>query len=243
MAKVIFEHLIYNLQEISDDVGGENGSQIYILLNDNVDKESHKVVAQAISLDIRGDFGFFLNREVYENNAEDKYEWTGNLFHINIDTESKTVCIEEIIDEEKSIYRIDLKEWEEALVDWKNFYLEQLGFLGFKSKALSHMMGVLILAYDQMDGEYWSDEIFVEAIKKCAKRYGIKKSVIYRDCKKVTGLYSIKDFYRWATKLFQTRYIDKANSLDEDILIRLSHFSTYEDLQLFMTSQLGIHII
>lgn len=255
---MVFEHLVYNLNVINDNVGDALGEQIYILLNDDVDNEEYKAVAQAISLDIRGDFGFFLNRNAYEIEKYDRYrrfdeyigyggyeedeeyEWVGNLFRINVNTRLGIVRIEEILDEEGIVYNVDYKEWEEALLDWKEFYLHELGFLDFDSIALSHMMGVLILTYDQMDGRYLISEMVTEAIKQCAKRYGVKESVIYRDCKKVTGLYSIEDFYSWVIEIFENGHIYKGGYLNEFIL---SHIKHYGDVESSLVKHFGIYIV
>lgn len=261
---MVFEHLIYILNDINDNVRGTSGEQIYILLDDAVDNEEYKVVAQAISLDIRGDFGFFLNRNAYEierydryrrNNEyiryveyeeyeeyeeKEEYEWVGNLFRINVNTRLGIVQIEEIADEEGNVYSVAYKEWEEALLDWKEFYLHELGFLDFESIALSHMMGVLIMTYDQMDGRYLANEMVTEAIKQCAKRYGVKASVIYRDCKKVTGVYSIEDFYSWVIEMFENGHVFRGGYLNEYILNHIKH---YGDVESSLVKHFGIHIV
>ncbi len=218
---MVFEHLVFDLNEYDEYSRDGESSQIYIFLDDNVDDDNGKIVAQAISLDIRGDFGFFLNK--LKSNNESAYEWTGDLFKINVIPYEGKVRIVDITDEVENVYIVTLNDWIEALLDWKKFYLKTLGFLEFNSVSLSHMFGVLILAYDQMYNEDCSYEMLIEAIKKCSKRYGVNKSVIYRDCKKVSGVKNIKDFYNWAIDLF--RYRDRDINLHEHVLKNLDIFS------------------
>lgn len=200
---MIFKHLVLNMYENNDNKDYFNP---IILLDENEDDPNSNIIAQAISLDIRGDFGLFINN--LNNFPIANYKWTGNLFNIVINTNDQIVEISDFTDEENKNYDeenkkyiFNLYEWNEALLDWKQFYLKTLGFLEFKSKALCHMMGVLILTYDQMSNEIFSSEMITESIKKCAERYGVNKSVIYRDCRKVTGLYNISDFCLWAKEL------------------------------------------
>ena len=234
---MIFEHIVIDLEDYIGKNQDTELNQVYILLDDNVDNDNARIVAQAISLDIRGDFGFFLNKQIDETDMckEMKYEWTGNLFHIVVNIKEHHVEIEDITDEEGNVYDIDLKEWQEALYDWKNFYLKKLGFLEFSSIALSHMIGVLILTYDQMDGNVCSDEMVIEAIRKCSDRYGVNKSVIYRDCRKVTGVYDIKQFYDWVIGLFekQTR-----NTLLNDFV--LNSIDKYTNVRPFISKYFGV---
>ena len=79
------------------------------------------------------------------------------------------------------------------------------------------MFGILILAYDQMFHGHCSTEMFTEAIKKGADRYGVSTSVLYRDCRKVCGVYDIADFYNWAIDLLEIRFVQN-NTLNEFIL-------------------------
>lgn len=234
---MIFEHIVIDLQDYIDNNQDTERNQVYILLDDNVDNDYARIVAQAISLDIRGDFGFFLNKQIDETEmcTEMEYEWTGNLFHIIVNTKEQLVKIEDITDEEGNVYDIDLEQWQEALSDWKNFYLKELGFLAFSSMALSHMMGVLILTYDQMDGNSCSFEMVIEAIKKCADRYGVNKSVIYRDCKKVTGVYDIRLFYYWVIDIFEKRI---RNYILNDFV--LYSIDKYGDVRPFLFKHFGV---
>lgn len=220
---MVFEHLVFNLAEYYENNQDREIDQVYILLDDNVNDDNDRIVAQAISLDIRGDFDFFINRKDDETNVGIEYEWTGNLFHIMVSTSENFVRIIDLTDEENHVYGVRLHQWQEALWDWKQFYLKTLGFLEFNSVALSHMMGVLILTYDQMDGNFCSYEMLIEAINKCSKRYGINTSVIYRDCRKVTGLYDIRLFYDWASGVLDNkhRYDFPYDSLNDFVLTRL----------------------
>lgn len=234
---MIFEHIVIDLEDYNDNNQNTERNQVYILLDDNVDNDNARIVAQAISLDIRGDFGFFLNKQIDETDMciEMKYEWTGNLFHIVVNIKEHLVNIEDITDEEGNVYEIDLESWQEALSDWKNFYLKELGFLEFSSMALSHMIGVLILTYDQMAGNTCSYEMVIEAIRKSSERYGVNKSVIYRDCRKVTGLYDIKEFYDWVIRIFEK---GTRNILLNDFV--LYSIDKYADIRPFMKEHFGV---
>lgn len=228
-----FKHLAF---EYDDNIDDENVNNILdnnyhdnfqnyrnpiILLDDNLDDDvvnneeyiNYRILAQAISLDIRGEFGLFINNSTECDSFY--YEWTGNMFNIIVNKNQKVVVISDLTDEENKEYVVDFDEWQEALLDWKQFYLETLGFLEFKSKSLCHMMGVLILTFDQMSNDIFSSEMITESIKKCAERYGVNKSVIYRDCRKVTGLYNISDFCLWTkglllNKLYLCKFSDFA---------------------------------
>lgn len=249
---MIFEHIVIDSNEYPelnnneyDNEGHDTGGvQKYIFLDDkNVPCDEYAIVAQAISLDIRGDYSFFLNNETiksgqpmwktmsnnsnkYEKRKESKYqrkeyEWTGNMFHIIVNEKYNIVKIIDMSDEENRIYEVEYNEWEEALLDWKEFYLSELGFMEFDSLALSHMFGTLILIYDQMgDGIYISD-MLTEAIKKASNRYGVAEAVIYRDCKKVTGVYSIDTFGEWVAGFLQDnkyRHRYAKNSMPYNVL-------------------------
>ena len=225
---MVFEHLIFNLAENEENSENEKKDQIYILLDDkDIDDENARIAAQAISLDIRGDFGFFLNRVKYKWDNNRDYEWTGNLFNIMVKPNEEKVIIVDNTEEDEHGYIIELNEWQEALLDWKKFYLDALGFLKFKSKALSHMFGVLLLTYDQIGENCCSDEMIIEAIKMCSRRYGISCSVIYRDCVKVTGVQGIRAFYDWVIGLFVNE--NRALTLHEQVLIYLNRF--YQDIR------------
>ena len=202
-----FGHLVFGDENNIDSKENVNNN-ILILLDDNVEDENSRIVAQAISLDIRGDFGFFLNRKKSENL---KYSWKGDLFNVDVVPNENKVEISNIIygenvyNDEDNVYSFTLNDWEEALLDWKEFYLQTLGFLEFRSQALSHVIGVLILTYDQMVNEICDEELIIEAMKRCSKRYGINISVIYRDCRKVTELRTIREFYNWVRCLLENR--------------------------------------
>jgi hypothetical protein len=235
---MVFEHLVFTLTEYNENNQDGESDQIYILLNDNVDDDNDRIIAQAISLDIRGDFGFFLNRLIDETSKGIEYEWTGNLFHIIINANEHVVKIIDLTDKEDHVYYVDLDQWQEALLDWKQFYLKTLGFLEFNSVALSHMMGVLILTYDQIDGNFYSYEMLTEAINKCSKRYGVPTSVIYRDCRKVTGLYDIRQFFAWAIGVFNNKY--RCDFLHDFVLNYLYGF--YEDIRPSILKHLNIKL-
>ena len=54
-----------------------------------------------------------------------------------------------------------------------------------------------------MADKFCDMEMITEAIKRCSERYGVDRSVIYRDCKKVTSLYNIRNFYYWVKCLLE----------------------------------------
>jgi len=194
---VILRRILININEYME---GEMASpnSILLLFDDNVDNLIEKVVAQAISLDIRGDYGFFLNDIDSDGTTKSEvYEWNGDLFNIVVDHNEEIVKLKFLDDESDENYTVKIDDWQEALECWKEHYLHDLGFLEFNSRALSHMLGTLILAQDMFMSDIDAAEIICEAIKRAASRYGVASTVIYRDCRKVTGLYSIQDFYNW----------------------------------------------
>lgn len=210
---MILEHFIYDFYEEENDFD-DKIKQSYIFLKGNKDDELSSIVAQAISLDIRGNYGDILDA-LGESINEGKVNWSGNHFQINIDKSKNNVKIIDLVADELKEYNLDFLEWNEALLDWKKYYLQELGFWAFDSKALSHMFGVALLTFDQITEEKVEYEIgremVTEAVKKCEKRYGVKASVIYRDCKKVTGVYDFSDFSYWLYNLLSFKKSDKVN--------------------------------
>jgi hypothetical protein len=210
---MILEHFTSESFEIENDWDGKI-KQPYIFLKENKNDELSSIVAQAISLDIRGNYGDILN-VLEEGINEGKIKWSGNHFQIIIDKSKNNVKIIDLVADELKEYNLDFLEWNEALLDWKKYYLQELGFLSFDSKALSHMFGVALLTFDQINEEKIEYEIgremVTEAVKKCEKRYGVKASVIYRDCKKVTGVYDFSDFSYWVYNLLSFRKSNKVN--------------------------------
>ena len=204
-----FQHITYRVENNENATGY---SPVYIFLDDDkMEDDVAKAIARAIALDIRGDYGFFLNRSD-ERDEKTEYEWQGNQYRIKVNHESGIVNIVNILDEEEREFSTKLHEWYEALQDWKGFYLSELGFRVSRYEAFNHMFGVLILAYDLIgdssiynDNRGYKEEVLNEAIKKCADRFGVKESTVYRDCRNVTGLYSISDFYKWTIRLFRKR--------------------------------------
>ena len=148
---MILEHLIYDSFEKKNDWDGEI-KQSYIFLKGNKDDELSSIVAQAISLDIRGNYGDILN-VLGESKNEGKVNWSGNHFQIVIDESKNNVKIVDLVADELKEYNLELLEWIEVLLDWKKYYLQELGFLAFDSKALSHMFGVALLTFDQINEE------------------------------------------------------------------------------------------
>ena len=166
---MILEHYIYDYSEAIENI--ENViKQPYIFLRANENDEISNIVAEAISLDIRGNYGDILSA-LDDRTNEGRVKWSGNLFYIIIDKGRNIVKIIDLMNEDKE-YSIDFSEWDEALLDWKDFYLSELGFLAYESKALSHMLGVALLTFDQLNEKFIDDKIAVElvteAVKKCA---------------------------------------------------------------------------
>ena len=234
---MILEHFIYDSFEKENDRAGEI-TQSYIFLKENKYDELSSIVAQAISLDIRGNYGDILN-VLGESINKGKVKWSGNHFQIIIDKSKDNVKIVDLVADEVKEYNLNFLEWNEALLDWKEFYLQELGFFAFDSKALSHMFGVALLTFDQMNEEKIKYEIgrkmVTEAVKKCEKRYGVKASVIYRDCKKVTGVYDFSDFSYWLYNLLSFKKSDKVNfEYIMNNLIKHNHYDRNMIDELFM---------
>ena len=238
---MILEHFTFESFDKENDWDGEI-KQPYIFLKENKNDELSSIVAQAISLDIRGNYGDILN--VLEGSInEEKIKRSGNYFQIIIDKSKNNVKIVDLVADELKEYNLDFLEWNEALLDWKKYYLQELGFF---SKALSHMFGVALLTFDQMNEEKIEYEIgremVTEAVKKCEKRYGVKASVIYRDCKKVTGVYDFSDFSYWLYNLLSLRKSDKVNfEYIMNNLIKHNYYNRDMIDELFMT-YLGIDL-
>jgi len=202
--------------------------QPVVLLDINADSDEKRVLAQVISLDIRGDFGHFLidqgrpDKKVKQNTTI----WRGSIFEVKINHIKKMVTIHNYTGEDTDI-SVSLSDWIEALTDWKEFYLTELGFQSFNSVALNHLFGVILLGADLLGvnnsnhelDTTGNDEELIEAIKMCADRFGVPVSDIYRDCKSVTGLYHIKDFYKWAYDLIAER--NEAEPLCEFVMQRI----------------------
>lgn len=220
---MIYEHITITLNRFIESEENKIENKL-ILFDDNVENENYKILAQVISLDIRGNYGLFINKR------DAIKEWTGNLFKIIV-SESKVRMIDISEDEE---YVVDKCEWEEALEDWKSFYLSELGFLAYSQMALNHMFGVLLLTYDQMGDNICEKEMIIEAIKRSALRYGISVPTIYRDCKKVTYMISIDGFYRWVKELLEANF-NRYNNED------YKKNPVYSSIQLELENYFGIH--
>lgn len=189
-----FDPIVY---KVSHENRGESellsSDQTILLLDEDGREDKEKIVAQVISLDIRGEYGLFLNAR--EESQKQEISWTGNLFKVLVKEEK--VIISELSEEKDDSYEIEKSEWIEALRSWQEDYLKNLGFMEFSSKALNHMFAVLLLTFDQMSENECEPQMLTEAIKKSSSRFGVNQSVIYRDCKKVTGSYDIEDFFLW----------------------------------------------
>lgn len=212
--------MILNHESITIETPNQEYRPTFIFLSDNSDDEVRNIVSQVISLDIRGDYSFFLDPH---KNKEDiyLYEWSGNMFHVIVCTETNNVSIVYLLGEDQRVFNVDYDGWIEALRDWKEFYLNELGFKYFSKEALNHMFGVLILAFDLMDSYEWNKDLFIEAMKKCANRFGVKVQTIYADCKRVTGVERIEMFYRWAYLLMGDEEIEWYDPMTNGIMNKI----------------------
>lgn len=236
---MVFKHITFR-PEITDE-NQYNYSPIYVLLDDNLESEVAKAMAQAISLDIRGDYDFFLSRskEKTEQTENTEYEWQGNLYKIKVNNLLGTVSISYLLSEGKEELVTKLVEWNEALLDWKEFYLSELGFKVSTSEAFNHMFGVLILAHDLLSDKCVDNEIISEAIKRCSRRFGVNSSVIYRDCRKVTGLYSIELFFHWVNGLLGTGEVTR-RTLYEFVNENIYNIMKEEDFDSALRKYIGV---
>lgn len=177
--------------------------------------ENEKMAAQAISLDIRGRFWELLNSDVKI--------WCGNQYEVAYSSEG-TVTITNFLyadseddrpsgksdssdDHVISKVMIPIAEWNEALNDWKDFYLDELGFREFENAAMSHLFGVLIMVNSKFcdeDENFPDNSLIVQSIKDCANRYGICVQTIYSQCKNAIGVKTIQEFYNWVRALFHS---------------------------------------
>ena len=173
--------------------------------------DEERAVSQAISLDIRGEYGYFLNPQnvIISADNESLIEWYGNLFYIVVNyTKKKTYLQYLASNKEEDLHRIlemSLKEWEDALLSWKSEYLHSLGFLEFESNALSHFFGILIMSKNIFAGNDLRPNEIRDAIGQCADRYGVTRRHLYEDCKKATGLHDTQDVFSWIIDLFHRK--------------------------------------
>ena len=187
-----------------------DSNYLFIDVSD-IHDETQLMMAYAISLDVRGHYGFFLNRGLFkELSDERKYEWAGDLFHITVDKDLHEVELLYFGDEEDRTYTIELSEWEETLNSWKEQYLNRMRFKMFKKAAYNHLWGVIMLAYDSSfdipvhEGEQrpFYEEVLDASLWRCASRFGVKVSTIKRSIRSITGMYYIGDIYLWLYELF-----------------------------------------
>ena len=80
---MILEHYRYDYIEETENIEGVI-QQRYIFLRANENDEISNIVAEAISLDIRGDYGDILSA-LDDRTNEGRVKWSGNLFCIIID--------------------------------------------------------------------------------------------------------------------------------------------------------------
>lgn len=204
---MIFRHRVYPLENEISESNGRSPLTKVIFLDDEGEERRDAIVAEAISLDIRGDYGFFLEFEYINerniHNERQEFIWCGNIFQITIKSKEDVVIIQDMTDSEGMEYRIERDQWVEALEDWKKFYLTEMGFLEFSSVQLSHVLGVLLLVFDKIyDIRFIHKQMFTESIKQCAMRYGVTIPTLYAECKNVTGVSKIEEFYELSEKYF-----------------------------------------
>lgn len=201
-------------------------------------QKEYTLIAQAISLDIRGNYGDILSGIAQVRKfPQSEYEWVGNCFRIRINKE--IVKVEDLlyeINEEEQISEIDkenitdeesepiceigLKEFEEVVNKWKDTYLEIMGFNRFNIKGLSHLYGVLLLVYDKVNetNPSLSNEQIRYSIWQASKRYGKNMYTLYNQCKQVLGFERMNQFYDWCRKVFVDRKYDLLKDIGEEFL-------------------------
>ena len=220
--------------------------------------DEEKIVAQAISLDIRGRFS-----EVPGMN-KNNIKWCGNQYEIEF-SEDNTIKITNIlynastenddinshgVSKDNTVIQatISTKEWMEVLNDWKEFYLNELGFNEFEKAFMSRMFGVLIMVNDKVKLEdnnskiNIDNSIVIEAMKDCADRYGVSIQTIYNQCKYAIKVNRIQDFYDWVNDVFNginnsiTEYIERNWVINEKRNLYLADikliFKAYLDLNI-----------
>ncbi len=218
---MIFEHEVIDIkndfmQENSNEAYNQMNKVILFKENDN-SSDDDKIGAQAIFLDIRGNYGRFLKEmNIAIQNEYEEFVWSGNLFLIGVKHKDNIIIFEDNTEDEQRKYTLKLDEWLEALEDWKEFYIQQMGFNEFpESKELSHMFGVLLLVYDKIkkDETFIERKVFSISIEQCAERYQITIPTIYEECKRCIKANTIDEFYFFVNKLFLYK--------EQDLLCRL----------------------
>ena len=197
------------------------------LYDDDSYSQPERAVVEAISLDIRGDYNWFLKNNKTESN--ESLVWTGDLYEIEVCNTHKIVYLRYLeTNNEKLIneaFSVSLEEWNDALSKWRKMYLKTLGFLEFNSEELNHFFGVLILAQDSLYDELdiiLDNSIVSNSIRKCADRYGINSKIVFQDCRRVTGLHNINDVYSWIADFVS------GNENKYDIFVK-EHISSYNE--------------
>lgn len=240
------EHRVVRMREFIEQTEekGTIEDDKYLFLNSGNTLEE-QIVSQAISLDIRGNYGVFINRinpnfpirfARKKRDFQKAIIWKGNIFSVKQDV--KNVCITNLLDEEaREQITIPLPEWIDALQDWKEFYLTELGFKEFTSKQLSHVLGILIMTKDQMENsEDFAEEYVRQAISDCSERYGLAKSTLYTECKRVIDVNTILDFYDWARDVLTGR--GNCSRTDE----MKNKFIGEKNIELSFENYLGVRI-
>lgn len=125
---MIFEHEVFFIDDlIQDDTETDINRPIrkVIFLNDENRKRDEAIVAEAISLDVRGNYGIFLEYEyirqkyMYRRINDDfeselseisnDFVWSGNIFQITMKSDADIVILRDMTDEESLEYKIEKK--------------------------------------------------------------------------------------------------------------------------------------
>lgn len=189
----------------------------YLFLDANDDDNyAEQVVASAISLDVRGNYGVFLNRDFsirQQPGEAEPFEWNGNIYSITVN--DGVVSFDEFDVESYGDNNIQmpLHEWIEALEDWKDFYLKELGFIISDDDAINHLMGVLLLTDDHIYGDKCEDYMVKVAIREASERFGVNEKTLLWECKRLVGVFSAEQFYDWVCALLSPEKLDRKNAV------------------------------
>lgn len=188
-----------------------------ILLLMDTDQKEYEVIAEAISLDIRGNyFDIFSAVEYYSKMRyyeEIKYEWIGNAYKIEI--KGNNTLVYNCFDMEKSCL-INTNEFLKVLYAWKEKYLQVLGFNRFpNNKVMSHIYGIMLLLYDKLDSNYNLEYDQIRySICQCADRYGMTVRELRDECKRFFNQRSIWDFYKLCKFIFENKRYSSLKDID-----------------------------
>lgn len=192
---------LLNLDEYREESSDGVRSNILIM---NGESDEEVVIAAAITLDIRGNYSFFL-----ENKKE--YQWTGDLFEIIVSEENVTLTPNYFDSEESVSYTIQIKDWKDALNLWKENYLKEMMCSEyFSDDYMKYILGTFILVWDKItDSREILNELVEESMKECAYRYGVSLSEIY-----IAFIIRVRAVGLTETTVFITRLLRGVEYLD-----------------------------